>query len=890
MSLVTNDQQLAIKDLFSKWDLEALGPGMEYELEIRLGSMEDEKFKPGMTKKDFPRPGWISSVDKKTHDKVFSSDHLFKGGLISRSRDIVWMTRGSRIRMIKVLDKNNKVTETKYETKERKGMVTMPDLGVRVVLNVEHKVDHNTVKLGQFNFIRFRQRNSRISVDGVWRYDFTCVVEREFGNIKEAGKIIRQIVNDEDVSFDKYEVEIEYIGKANVYKEHDEVLASSMKQIEGVAVLVHPDIQFTIYRGIVYKEIYNLFSGKNYVLKVKNPSSLDFTRDLISKPITLQLSNLGTLEVNKYSVTEKADGERHLLFIDENSKAWLINSRNEVVKIKVSLSGQPKNWLIDGEYIEDLHLFAAFDCLIADGKDITEMVLEPRLEALSVVKKFKEPKDEDTLKVVVKKFHFGNAYEIADKALGSKYSYEIDGLIFTPVEEVYKNKKTFKWKWPEMTTTDFLARRHSVNVEGNKKIVRFHLYVANTRGLFKKLGLEHEVGYSSLFPNVDENTNYFPVLFQPREIKDAYVAEWFEVDVDKNDIRDNTIIELSLNPDAHSPRKRWKFMRTREDKTAEYIKYQSNYGNAWLTAMSNLDATLRPVTELIIRGKVKAPFFTVVSKEESNIIPMRKFHNYIKDIMYERYVKDVNWLLEVAAGRFADLGRWSKNKVKNVVAFDMDEEALKEGQMRVDSWDPKRGKLPKIMSIKGDASRDWTCLMEHLKIGEERFDVISMQFAIHFVLESEETFKEFLKNVRKYLKPGGIFMATALDGESLMNLFNVNEIKNGETLDLKKQVKGELKTVISIKKECFCGDLANTGQEIAVFVESIGGYTSKEYMVNFQYVVRLFQQEGFELVELADFEQFYKDFRRDRGKIGPLSAVEKIYSFMGRFMIVKKLE
>ena len=886
MSLITNDQQLAIKDLFSKWDPNKLGPNMEYELEIRLGSIEPKKFEPGMTKKDYQKSGWVSSVSKEVHDRIFSANHLFQGNTVKSSRDIVWFG-SNNVRMIKVLDKNNKVTETKYESKERKNIVTMVDLGVRIALNIEHKVDSSTVKVNQFNSIRFRQRNSRISTDGMWRFDFTSIIQRKFGNIKDAGKIIREIVNGGNDSESKYEVEIEYIGKKNIYKEPDTVLISTMEQIEGVVMLINPDIQYSLSKNTLYQEIYNLFSNKNYSLKTRSPSSIDFNRDLISKPLTLQLSNLGTLEVNNYAVTEKADGERHLLFIDEKSKSWLINSRNEVVSIPLFLSGKPKNWLIDGEYIEDLHLFASFDCLIAEGKDITELTLKPRLDALGdLVKKIKDPekKDKDTLTVKMKKFHYGQIYEIADKALGLKYPYEIDGLIFTPVDAVYKNFKTYKWKWPEMTTTDFLIRRENVRSEGNKKIIRFNLYVAITRGLFKKLGLEHESGYAAKFPDIDESTNYFPVLFQPRELKDAFIVEWSENSVDKHEIQDNTIVELSFNVDADTPRKRWKFVRTREDKTAEYKKYKSNYGNAWLTAMSNLEAVLKPVTELIIRGKVKAQFFTV-DKGASNIVAMRKFHNYIKDIMYAKYTKDSKWLLEVAAGRFADLGRWSRNGVKNVVAFDMDEAALKEGQMRVDSWDKKRGKLPKITSIVGNADSDW----DSLKLKKEQFDVISMQFAIHFVLETEESLKGFVKNVKKYLKPGGIFMASALDGESVMNLFKANETKNSETLDLKKQVNGELKTVISIKKQCFCDDLANTGQEIAVFVESIGGYTNKEYMVNFQYVVRSFQQEGFELVELADFEQFYQDFRRDRGKVGSLSDVEKIYSFMGRFMVLRKL-
>lgn len=900
MALISADNKLALKDLLSKWDPSVLGPGVEYELEIRLGTWsQDVKFKPGMSKKDFPPANqsiFNPSISKEVYDKIFGAE-FYKRGVAAKERSVTWMTNmigGPKVRMVKILDQNNKVIATRYEVKERKGLVDLQALGLRVALALEKSVDPKNVKTSQFNFIRFRDRVSRTTLDGNWRYDFTSVVAREFGNIAEAGRILKEIVSAKEIEYDKYEIELEWVGKeSNPFKEPDVVLQSIIEQVNNVALLINVDVVYTLQKDKIYAEIYNLISEKNFALKSRAPESLDFTRDLISKPVTLQLSDLGKLEVNKYSVTEKADGERHLLYSDANGGLWLINNLNEVIAVKAKTTRNKKNWLIDGEYIEDLHLFAAFDCLIA-GKDITSRDLNARLEALKgIVKEFKEPErqEKDLLRVTMKKFHFGQVYEQASKVLDAKFPYDIDGLIFTPVEAPYRNRITFKWKWPEMTTTDFLIRRNRVFVENKKRVVEFHLYVAITRGLFKSLGLSLAPDYGTLFPNVETDANYFPVLFGPEELPDACIAMWSQKTVDKHDIQDNTIVELAMNPDADGPRKRWKFVRTREDKTAEYRKYNSNYGNAWKTAVSNLHAVLKPVTEEIIRGTIKAPFFTAEDKR-SNIIPMRKFHNYIKSQVYARYTKNAKWLLEVAAGRFADLNRWIKNNIKNVVAFDLDKDALEEGLARwkgVQERTPKGQQLPQVYSGVGDATMDWSLVLGKIKgveIKDHQFDVISMQFALHFMLESEEMFKQFVQNVRRYLKPGGIFMASAIDGESMMNLLKANKIENGETLDLKKKVSSDkLETIISIKQQCFCETLANTGQEVSVFVESIGGYT-KEYMVNFQYVIRTFQQAGFELVELLPFEDMYQEFRRERRGM-PLSDVEKIYSFLGRFLIMK---
>jgi 2-polyprenyl-3-methyl-5-hydroxy-6-metoxy-1,4-benzoquinol methylase len=825
MSILNPDNILQLKELLAKWDVQD-----NYELEIRPGEYTKNGFQP--------------QIPKEIYDKIFQ----IQRGAVKEERSITWSQ--PKVRMIKILDKNNKTISTRYEVKERKGVVDFKTLSLRINLATERVLDPKEIRANQFNFLRFRRRLSRISADGNWRFDFGEITEREFGNISEAGKILKDILSLEP---EKYELEIEWIGKFDP----EETLQSLIQQITDIALLLNDDIGLQLQKNIIYTEIYNLISEKNFALKSKSIDTLDMTRDLINKPATLQLSDLGKLEINPYSVTEKADGERHLLFIDSNSKSWLINSRNEVISFHKMK--KLKNWLIDGELINDL--FAAFDCLIKNEEDITDQDLKTRLEALAAIKK--------TNHFMVKKFYFGNIYKNSDTILKSKFPYNIDGLIMTPVEEPYRNQSTFKWKFPHLTTTDFLIR-YAAETE-------FHLYVGISRGLFKSLGLALPDNYKVLFPHVDLNTNYFPVRFQPKEMPNAYIFRVNKEEVARHGIEDNTIVELSFNE------KHWSFVKTREDKTKEYRKYGTTYGNAWKTAVNNLHAVLKPVTEDIIRGRAKAPFFTAETKK-SNIIGMRKFHNYIKTQMYEKYTRRVKWLLEVAAGRFADLPRWIKNDIKNVVAFDLDKEALEEGLERLKMTEQK---VPNVYSGVGDATIDWKLFLQRFNIKKGQFDVISIQFAMHFMLASEETFKQFVQNVHTYLKPKGILMASVIDGEKLMNLFKANNIHKGETYDIKKKTNTDvLTTIISIKKQCVCDELANTGQEISVFVESIGGYT-KEYLVNLQYVIRTFQRAGFELVEEMPFENMYHEWRRRKPGM-PLSDAEKIYSFLGNYLVLRK--
>ena len=92
------------------------------------------------------------------------------------------------------------------------------------------------------------------------------------------------------------------------------------------------------------------------------------------QPVTLQLKHLNTkpefgelsiLSKTVYSVTDKADGERHLLFVDDKKDLYLINNRHSVKYI--GKTEKQANTVIDGEFIkydkygELINKFMCFD-------------------------------------------------------------------------------------------------------------------------------------------------------------------------------------------------------------------------------------------------------------------------------------------------------------------------------------------------------------------------------------------------------------------------------------------------------------------------------------------------------------------------------------------------
>jgi hypothetical protein len=105
--------------------------------------------------------------------------------------------------------------------------------------------------------------------------------------------------------------------------------------------------------------------------------------------VTLQIKNIAPIDPNisvpnitvpySYVVTDKADGDRHLLFINGIGKIYLISSNMNVIFTGARTENQQCfNTLIDGELIlhdknsQFINTFAAFDIYVINGLNIRE--------------------------------------------------------------------------------------------------------------------------------------------------------------------------------------------------------------------------------------------------------------------------------------------------------------------------------------------------------------------------------------------------------------------------------------------------------------------------------------------------------------------------------------
>ena len=139
----------------------------------------------------------------------------------------------------------------------------------------------------------------------------------------------------------------------------------------------------------VYKDYMTLIgnSVKKEKKKSINSKYLKSGRDFIGpSSCTLQPINFVDdesidnicLQRDMYCVTDKADGERKMLYIGKNLSLYFINTNLDIQFTGVKIKGLAnyKNTLIDGEYIssnkygESISFYAAFDIYFFEGEDV----------------------------------------------------------------------------------------------------------------------------------------------------------------------------------------------------------------------------------------------------------------------------------------------------------------------------------------------------------------------------------------------------------------------------------------------------------------------------------------------------------------------------------------
>jgi hypothetical protein len=315
--------------------------------------------------------------------------------------------------------------------------------------------------------------------------------------VKNSEKDKKFYTFDESGIFEKpeiYEMELEMnntkIGPGTIFNNYVLVLDALRKVIK----IVLSGLQGTNFPISYPEQKEVLHSYMKLLNKIDyNPQKPVYPNQFIGpSSFTLQMENIEPINENStipnirkdFTVTDKADGERHLMYINKEGKIYLINTNMDVIFTGAKTQNQELiDSLLDGELIyhdkqgQFINLYAAFDLYYYHSQDVRAYpfltnTLEskekgkdktPRytllkklingLKPISVLAntnkssssedKFKEIKEMiSPIRIKYKEFYpenldTGNIFNACDdimrKVNNGLFEYNTDGLIFTPV-------------------------------------------------------------------------------------------------------------------------------------------------------------------------------------------------------------------------------------------------------------------------------------------------------------------------------------------------------------------------------------------------------------------------------------------------------------------------
>jgi SAM-dependent methyltransferase len=537
--------------------------------------------------------------------------------------------------------KNSNITMEK-KTKNISSYVTIEDIYMRFKLDTEENVSNDELnklmKLQKYwkpetysIGYRFKERTSHyiIKDKNIFQIDLTTVKSSN-------------VINNIESSIPNYEIEIESEIKDK---------SKFLEQVFGIGEFIIKSIQGSNH--IITKSICNNVLDKyREILSVDKSKSNLYSR----QPISLEVQHLVNYLPNRYSVTDKADGDRNYMIIHE-TRCYLISTNLIVRDTGINVDSKLSGSIIDGEFIflpkYNRYLFMGFDCLMYGDINVREEAkFSKRLEYLDLIvyaintcgythKSIFDSKIDFNVGSKVIDYHKKNLIEFfndIDKELKTKSNgiifrrkyfiealgvtdneifkytslldslytsdpdlkcpYLLDGLIFQPNEQKYvidvEKSKYFEYKWkpPTKNSVDFYIVFEKDKT--GKILTVYDNSISDT--------LKNKPYYiAHLYVGLNTKGVEKPVLFgEEQGVSEAYIYlddSGIPRSSDGKQLLDKTVVEFyyNLESDVMNPY-RWIPMKTRWDKTESVQKFSKRYGNALRTA----NAVWRSITNPIL--------------------------------------------------------------------------------------------------------------------------------------------------------------------------------------------------------------------------------------------------------------------------------------------------
>lgn len=717
----------------------------------------------------------------------------------------------------------------KYIQKKTIGFVFVD--GKKISLAEERELPEQ--KLGKIRHIRFKSRISGVLDD--WRIDLTIVknMDPNAGGIKELRQAMfndphpDKFITEGPFEFaDRFEIELEYQGHAMLD------VADIHFIIDKIDALIDPNIS----TKQEYQE--KLYTVAKHIKA--DPYLRNFKRDwglknLVNQPIELSRKTYTTVlpNITQYYVTDKADGERCVVYISDAESYILTSTKVIPINIKGDIT------ILDAELVKDIVYL--FDIIYFAGEKLLKKPFFERVKyfdkAAKLLGKYGDAKPMIGITESLK--------EIKQMYSRKIRPYDVDGLMLTPANGLYEKMRVYKWKPVNKLSADFLILKPPAKILGIKPFLKkpdheiYFLFCGIRTEYIRVLKLERAPGYNEMIKGY--NGEYVPIQFSPNDDPYAYIY----YHPTKHSIQN---LHYHIGEFVYKDGK-WHLDRMRPDKDVSIST--GRYGNDYKTIDMIWQSARDPLTIDDLTNKdLTAGYF---AKEKLDFYKaVAGFNSFVKGRLIENF-RGAKYIVDGAAGRGQDLFRIADINVATALFIDIDSDAITElnsrkygmkNEMKIFTW---------VKDLSLPADKVVAEFKDKYNPPTEGVDGFMINFAIHYIAGDVKQLRNTISIIKGMLRTGGRVIITCFDGGEIFEL--LKPIEYSKSWDI---YEGEV-LKYSLRKLYKSASFAH-GQQIAVKLPFTGENYYEEPLMDTQLIVKEFEAVGFEYEIFNPFGDYLSQF------------------------------
>lgn len=278
-----------------------------------------------------------------------------------------------------------------------------------------------------------------------------------------------------------------------------------------------------------------------------------------------------------------------------------------------------------------------------------------------------------------------------------------------------------------------------------------------------------------------------------------------------------------------------------------------------------------------------------IVREQSSIINLRKFHNWIKRELILQTCNTIRnesgndiTLLDLAVGKGGDQSKWIDNNIMHVVGFDIDVDSINEAKSRYNQliYNLKKKNVKKlpvyefyVMDLSD--SNNLPKIAQILK--DKKFNIVSCQFALHYFFKNPESLTNLITIISSYISNDGYFIGTTVNGDMVSKILQHKNIIGNHIYSIEKKYTEPITSPYNNTYLVALGEDRDTDHYFA-------NKKSEEYIVNIEELKNVCKKMNLLYVGVIDFETWYNSYRPQI-----MSDAEIEYSFLNFSFVFKRI-